>query len=232
MIEDRLKFNNQQIQRIYMKKISALIVSTIFLTACQQGGAGYDNNQNAYKGAGIGAGLGAVAGALTANDEHRWRNAAAGAAIGGLAGAGVGTYMDNQESEMRQATAGTGIDVSRQGNDLILNMPSNITFAHNSSNIQSSLRPTLNNVANILTNYPQTIVEIYGHTDSSGGDSYNLDLSDRRAAAVANYLSARGVTQKVITTGLGESQPITSNSSKEGRAQNRRVEIKISPISQ
>lgn len=215
-----------------MKKLSALLISATMLTACQQGGAGYENNRNTYNAAGIGAGLGALAGAVTANDEHRWRNAAAGAAIGGLAGAGVGNYMDSQERAMREATQGTGIDVSRQGNNLILNMPSNITFAYNSSAIQSSLRPTLNNVADILMSYPQTIVEIYGHTDSTGSDSYNLDLSDKRAASVANYLSARGVGQKIITTGLGESQPIASNASEEGRAQNRRVEIKISPISQ
>lgn len=215
-----------------MKKLSALLLTTTLITACQQGGADYENNPNTYKGAGIGAGLGAIAGALTANDEHRWRNAAAGAAIGGLAGAGVGNYMDSQERELRQATAGTGIDVARQGNDLILNMPSNITFAYDSSNIQSQLKPTLNNVANILANYPQTIVEIHGHTDSTGSDAYNLDLSDRRAAAVANYLSARGATQRIITTGLGESQPIATNATAEGRAQNRRVEIKISPITQ
>ena len=215
-----------------MKKLSTLILGTTLLTACQQGPGTYENNKNAYNGAGIGAGLGAVAGALTANNEHRWRNAAAGAAIGGLAGAGVGTYMDSQERDLRQATAGTGIDVSRQGDNLILNMPSNITFATDSSNIQSQLKPTLNNVANILQNYPQTMVEVHGHTDNTGSDSYNMSLSERRAASVASYLSSRGVTQRIMTTGVGESQPIASNVTAEGRAQNRRVEIKISPITQ
>lgn len=212
-----------------MKKLSALLVSTAVLTSCQQGaGTNYENNTNTYDGAAIGAVLGGLTGALASN--NKLEGGLIGAGIGGLAGGGIGQYFDRQEADLRRATQGTGIDVQRQGNELILNMPSNITFATNSSNIQSALAPTLNNVADILRNYPETIVEIFGHTDSTGSDSYNLDLSERRAQSVANYLLARGVTQKVITTGVGESQPIASNDTESGRAQNRRVEIKISPL--
>lgn len=210
-------------------KIFHVVISTLFLTSCQQG-AGYNQNQNTYKGAGIGAIVGGIAGALS-DDDDRLKNAAIGAGIGSLAGSGVGQYMDRQEKAMRGATQGTGIDIQRQGNDILLNMPSNVTFNVNQSEIDSSLYPTLNNIAQILRDYPNTILEITGHTDSSGDDSYNYALSDKRAKAVASYLMNRGVYQKIISTGMGESNPIASNETTQGKAQNRRVELKISPIS-
>ena len=116
------------------------------------------------------------------------------------------------------------------GDDLLLNLPSSITFATNSSSIQPALRPALDNVGAVLQNYPDTLVEVIGHTDNTGSDAYNLALSDQRALSVADYLRHSGVTQRMITTGLGESQPIASNTYEDGRAQNRRVEVKISPI--
>jgi outer membrane protein OmpA-like peptidoglycan-associated protein len=156
-----------------------------------------------------------------------------GAGIGGLAGAGIGAYMDRQEQELRRRTAGTDVHVIRQGDDLVLNMPSGITFATNQSSIQPQFRATLDQVADVLRQYNQTYVDVYGHTDSTGSDSYNLDLSQRRASAVADYLTMRGVqSARLGTRGFGESQPIASNDTEEGKAANRRVEIKLVPITQ
>jgi outer membrane protein OmpA-like peptidoglycan-associated protein len=156
-----------------------------------------------------------------------------GAGIGGLAGAGIGTYMDRQEQELRRRTAGTDVHVIRQGDDLVLNMPSGVTFATNQSSIQPQFRATLDQVADVLRQYNQTYVDVYGHTDSTGSDSYNLDLSQRRASAVADYLTMRGVqSARLGTRGFGESQPIASNDTEEGKAANRRVEIKLVPVTQ
>ncbi|MEP3226707.1 MAG: OmpA family protein [Parasphingorhabdus sp.] len=156
-----------------------------------------------------------------------------GAGLGGLAGAGVGYYMDEQEKKLRQQTAGSGIDVTRDGDNLILNMPSNVTFPVNSAAIQPEFQQTLSEVANTLSQYEKSYIDIYGHTDSTGTDQYNQSLSERRASSVANYLSNSGVQQaRVETRGFGESQPIASNSTEEGRAANRRVELKIVPIRQ
>lgn len=154
-----------------------------------------------------------------------------GAGIGGLAGAGVGAYMDKQEQELRRRTAGTDIDVSRQGDDLVLNMPSGITFDFNSSAVRPQFRQTLNQVADTLRQYDRTYVDVYGHTDSVGSDDYNQALSERRASAVADYLSSHGVqSARLATRGFGETQPVASNDTEEGRSENRRVEIKLVPI--
>lgn len=154
-----------------------------------------------------------------------------GAGLGGLAGAGVGYYMDEQEKKLRQQTAGTGVDVTRDGDNLILNMPSNVTFPVNSSAIQPEFRETLLSVANTLSEYEKSYIDVYGHTDSTGTDEYNQSLSERRADSVANFLANSGVQRaRVETRGYGESQPIASNSTEEGRATNRRVELKIVPI--
>lgn len=156
-----------------------------------------------------------------------------GAGIGGLAGAGIGYYMDQQEKKLRQQTAGTGIDVTRDGDNLVLNMPSNVTFAVDSSAIEPQFQRTLQDVANTLSQYDKSYVDVYGHTDSTGADAYNQTLSERRAESVANFLSNSGVNRaRLATRGFGESQPIASNSTEEGRAANRRVEIRIVPINQ
>lgn len=156
-----------------------------------------------------------------------------GAGIGGIAGAGIGAYMDKQERDMRARTAGTDVQVVRQGDDLLLNIPSGINFEYNSAAVQPQFRTTLDKVASVLADYNQTYIDVYGHTDSTGSDSYNQGLSERRAVSVADYLSGRGVQPaRIATRGFGETQPIASNETEDGRAANRRVEIKIVPVSQ
>lgn len=156
-----------------------------------------------------------------------------GAGIGGIAGAGIGAYMDKQERDLRERTRGTDVEVTRQGDDLLLNIPSGINFAYNSANVQPQFRATLDKVAGVLADYDQTYVDVYGHTDSTGSDTYNQDLSERRATSVADYLSSHGVqAARIATRGFGETQPIASNETEAGRAENRRVEIKVVPVSQ
>jgi outer membrane protein OmpA-like peptidoglycan-associated protein len=156
-----------------------------------------------------------------------------GAGIGGLAGAGIGAYMDKQERDLRARTAGTDVQVIRRGDDLVLNIPSGITFAYDSASVQPQFQRTLDQVAQTLAEYNQTYIDVYGHTDATGSDAYNQGLSERRATAVADYLAGRGVqTARIGTRGYGKTQPIASNDTDAGRAANRRVEIKIVPISQ
>ncbi|HEV7233127.1 MAG TPA: OmpA family protein [Sphingorhabdus sp.] len=156
-----------------------------------------------------------------------------GAGIGAVAGAGVGYYMDEQEKKLRQQTAGTGVNVIRDGDNLVLDMPSEVTFAVDSSNIDAGFRNTLDQVATTLTQYQSTFVDVLGHTDSTGSDAYNQGLSERRASSVANYLSSRGVqSARLATKGYGESQPKASNLDEAGRAANRRVEIRLVPVTQ
>jgi len=217
-----------------MKKILATVCTVVLLSACQQG-AGYDQNQSTYKGAGIGALAGAAIGALKGGKDitDRRQNAMIGAGIGALAGSAVGQYMDRQERAMRSELAGSGVEVQRQGDELMLNMPSSITFATDSSNVKSQFYPTLNDVASVLSRYPKTMVDVIGHTDNTGSDSYNQELSRQRAQTVSSYLRAQGVAgQRLQTFGMGESQPVASNATESGRAQNRRVEIKVVPLTQ
>lgn len=156
-----------------------------------------------------------------------------GAGVGVLAGGAVGAYMDRQEAELRRQTAGTGVDVIRSGDDLILRMPSGITFPVDSYAIQPQFQSTLNQVAQTLSSYNQTYIDVLGHTDSTGSDAYNQTLSVNRAQAVASYLSSRGVASaRMGVRGFGESAPIASNDTEMGRAQNRRVEIKVVPLTQ
>lgn len=156
-----------------------------------------------------------------------------GAGIGAVAGGAVAAYMDRQEAELRRQTAGTGVDVIRQGDELLLRMPAGITFAFNSYQVQPQFQATLDEVARTLQAYPSTIIDVLGHTDSVGSDSYNQQLSEQRAQAVANYLIQRGVQPaRIATRGYGESMPIADNATEAGRAANRRVEIKVVPVQQ
>ncbi len=157
-----------------------------------------------------------------------------GAGIGGLAGAAVGRYMDQQEAELRRETAGTGVEVIRQGDDLVLRMPSGITFAYDRYDIQPQFQSTLNEVASTLAQYQRTYIDILGHTDSTGSYEYNQALSERRAQSVANYLAARGVNPaRMATRGYGETQLLVNPERSEAdRAANRRVEIRVVPVRQ
>ena len=156
-----------------------------------------------------------------------------GAAAGALVGGAAGSYMDKQEAKLRQQMAGTGVDVVRKGDNITLDMPGNVTFAFDSSDVNSQFYPVLDKVAQTLVEFDKTVIEVAGHTDSVGADSYNQQLSERRANSVAGQLSRRGVpSSRVVTVGAGEMHPVASNETDEGRAQNRRVEITIVPVTE
>jgi len=217
-----------------MKKASIATMAAMlaFTAACTTTNP-YTGQQQVSKttsGAAVGAGLGALAGLAAGGDDRR--NALIGAGIGALAGGAVGNFMDRQEADLRAQLASTGVSVTRVGNNIILNMPSNITFATDQDQVIPAFYSTLDSVALVLNRYNQTLIDVYGHTDSTGSDSYNQALSQRRANAVSSYLAGRGVSpQRLIAQGLGESRPIADNSTEAGRAQNRRVEIQIVPLS-
>lgn len=178
-------------------------------------------------GAIIGAIAGAAAGTLAGGDDRK--NAMIGAGIGAIAGAGVGHYMDAQEAKLRAQLRNTGVGVARTAQDEItLNMPSDITFDVDRSDVKPQFRDTLYNVAQTLREYESTTVDVAGHADSTGTDEYNMALSQRRADAVSAILTSNGVNPvRVVAVGFGESRPIASNDTPEGRAKNRRVEIKL-----
>jgi outer membrane protein OmpA-like peptidoglycan-associated protein len=188
----------------------------------------------ATKGAGIGAVAGAVVGAISGDDsKERRKRALIGAGVGALAGGGIGYYMDVQEKKLRDQLEGTGVSVTRVGNEIILNMPGNITFATDSANINANFYDVLNSVTLVLKEFEKTVIIVGGHTDSTGADSYNQQLSERRAGSVAQYLRSQAISDmRVIVEGYGESRPIASNDTAQGRQMNRRVELTLSPITQ
>ncbi|WP_334184230.1 OmpA family protein [Novosphingobium sp.] len=177
-------------------------------------------------GGGAGAGLGYLLGSVIGGKTAR----IVGAGIGGVAGGVVGYQMDKQIKELKEDTAGSGIDVTQEGDGILLNLP-DVTFAVNSTEISPSFQAALDNVAQSMTKYPDSLIDVYGHTDSTGSDAYNLDLSKRRADSVARYLIMRGVSSaRIQTQGMGKNYPVADNTTPEGRAKNRRVEIKITPV--
>ncbi|KZX60962.1 MULTISPECIES: OmpA family protein [unclassified Alcanivorax] len=188
--------------------------------------------------AGMGAGIGAVTGALIGiatsdSAKERKERALKGAGIGAVAGGGVGYYMDVQEAKLREKMEGAGVSVTRDGDNIILNMPGNLTFDTDSTTVKPSFRPVLDAVSEVLKEYKSTMIQVAGHTDSTGGDKYNLMLSQQRAQSVANILSGFGVEQvRLDTVGFGETQPIASNSTASGREQNRRVELTLLPYTE
>lgn len=191
---------------------------------------GEEKASNTAKGAGAGAVAGAVLGAAVSSDGDREKGALTGAAIGAAAGGGVGYYMDRQEKILRQRLEGTGVRVQRVGDQIKLVMPGNITFDTDSDQVRSGFTDVLDSVAMVLKEFKDTTVEIKGYTDSTGSFEYNQQLSERRAASVADYLRRQQVNSaRLSITGYGPRYPIASNDTPEGRARNRRVEIDLLP---
>jgi outer membrane protein OmpA-like peptidoglycan-associated protein len=215
-----------------MKKLFVSVATLGLLAGCatdpNTGQAIYGNTG---KGAVIGALAGAAAGTLAGGNDGR--NAAVGAAVGALAGAGIGRYMDGQQEELRKATTASGVTLVRNGNQIELRMPSDVTFAKNADTIDPKFYPIATDVAKILVRYPKTTIDIIGHTDSDGTDSYNQGLSQRRADAFGSFLKSQGVQPiRVRTYGRGESEPIVSNADENGKRQNRRVQLLINPVTE
>ena len=208
--------------------VGVCAASLIFATGCQtlDPYTGEQKTRNSVK---YGAIAAAVCGIIGARDSGQHaRNAAVGC---GLIGASIGHYMDNQEAKLRQSLQNTGVSVQREGDQIRLIMPGNITFATDNSSVQSAFMPVLDSVVTVLKEYEKTIVEVQGFTDSTGSWEHNMKLSESRAKSVANYLQSGGIiSQRLVTAGKGPSDPIASNSTPEGRAQNRRVEIRLRAI--
>lgn len=206
-----------------MKKIILSLVAVCFMSACATDP--YTGESKVAKtawGTGIGAAAGAGIGALIGGEK----GALIGAGIGGATGAAAGGYMDIQASKLRQKLTGTGVQVARDGDNVRLIMPNSITFNTNESTIKTSANSVLDSVALVAKEYDKTRLQVVGYTDSTGNDKINQPLSERRAAAVANYLALRGVQgSRISSYGAGSSNPIASNATTEGKAQNRRVEI-------
>jgi outer membrane protein OmpA-like peptidoglycan-associated protein len=223
-----------------MKKtaLCAALVSVAALAACTTTDpyTGMPVRNNTGTGVLTGAGIGAALGYLTNTNkgEQGRKNALIGAGIGALAGGAVGNYMDRQQADFRRSLEGSGVMVRRNGDQIVLVMPSDVTFAVDKSEVQPQFTRVLDDVARTLNAYPQTTIDVVGHADSSGPDDYNQTLSERRASSVAGYLTGPGrvVPDRVFVAGQGERQPIASNDTAEGRAQNRRVEIILRPLTQ
>jgi len=209
-------------------KSAAVLISAATLAACTTINP-YTGQQQTSRAVQYGAIGGVVCGLIGAAESgQRARNAALGC---GAIGAGVGAYMDAQEAELRQQLQGTGVQVQRNGDQLDLIMPGNITFNTNQYDIRPDFFPALDSVAQVLAKYVDTRLQVTGHTDSTGTRDYNYNLSNRRASSVSNYLASRGVDQnRLITQGVGPDRPIASNDTESGRASNRRVELQIVAI--
>ncbi len=211
-----------------LRKAIIVAVSGSMLVGCAEN---VRNNPNTAGGAIIGALGGAAIGTLFGGSDRR--NALIGAGIGMLAGAAVGQYMDRQERELRADLAGTGAVVNRDGDSLLVSFPANVTFGVDSAAIRPGFYRTLDDVSGTLNRYPQSYLDVVGHTDSTGSEAYNQALSERRADSVSNYFRSRGVEPaRIASYGMGETQPVASNADSYGRQQNRRVELRITPATQ
>jgi outer membrane protein OmpA-like peptidoglycan-associated protein len=221
--------------KAYKQKLTAAVIAiALGLQSCSTVNpyTREEQTSKAGKGAMIGAAIGAVVGIATSDDrKDRKERALKGAGIGAITGSSVGYYMDVQEAKLRQKLERTGVSVTRDGDNLILNMPSSITFAVDKANLKTDFVDVLNSVADVLTEYDSTMIEVAGHTDSTGSDSHNQWLSQARAQAVADELIRFKVQAvRIDTVGYGESRPVASNDSVTGRQQNRRVEFTLLPL--
>ncbi len=220
---------------IMMKRLAIVGCCAAFLSACTTTDpyTGEQKVSNTAGGALIGAGVGALAGLAVGggNAVENRRAALIGAGIGALGGGAIGNYMDQQEAELRRQLQGTGISVTRNGDNIILNMPSNVTFDIDQAAVKPQFYQTLNSVALVLKKFNKTLVDINGHTDSTGSLAHNQQLSEQRAISVASYLINQGVeARRMSAVGFGPNQPIATNATEAGRAANRRVEVQISPL--
>lgn len=216
--------------------LAALLVGAAALTACSTTDpyTGMPVRNNTGTGVLAGAAGGALLGYLTNTNkgEQGRKNALIGAGIGALAGGAVGNYMDRQQADLRRSLETSGVMIRRNGDQIVLVMPSDVTFAVDKSDVQPQFTRVLDDVARTLNAYPQTTIDVVGHADSSGGADYNQGLSERRASAVADYLTRQGrvLPDRVFVAGMGSRQPIADNATAAGRAQNRRVEIILRPL--
>lgn len=218
--------------RSRLRPLTVAISAALALTACEtlQTEDPYTGEKQVSKTA-TGAGIGAAGGAVVGVIAGGRKGALIGAGIGAIAGGAVGYYMDQQEAKLREKLRGTGVSVTRKGDQIILNMPGNITFATNSSDISADFYPVLESVGLVLNEYEQTYVDVIGHTDSRGTVDYNQQLSERRADSVARFLESQKVLpERMVTAGRGELDPIADNGTEEGRTLNRRVELKLTPV--
>lgn len=217
--------------KLIITRTGVIAICLAILTGCTtlDPYTGEPKTSNTAKGAGIGAVTGAAIGAVVAGGD-RGKGALIGAGIGALAGGAIGHHMDEQETILRQKLRNTGVSVTRYGNKIILNMPGHITFDVGRANLRSDFLPVLDSIGLVLEEYDDTFVEVAGHTDNTGSHDLNQVLSEQRANAVSSYLRRVGVHPgRLIAIGYGESQPIATNRTPEGRAKNRRVEITLSP---
>lgn len=210
-----------------------IVIAAILMAGCStlDPYTGEQRASQASKGAGIGAVSGAVIGAATSSSGDRTKGVITGAIAGGALGGGIGHYMDRQEMALRQRLEGTGVRVAREGDQIRLIMPGNITFGVDRHEVRPEFYGTLESVAVVLKEFNQTTVRVEGHTDSTGGDAHNQTLSERRAHSVAQLLASHGVSQgRLFSTGFGKRYPVASNDTEAGRQANRRVEIHLAAI--
>lgn len=212
----------------------AVLGSAVICGGCETFDAytGEEKTSNATKGALIGAAAGAVVGLVSGDDAvERRKRALIGAGVGALAGGSIGYYQDRQEAALRAELQGTGVSVTRIGDNITLNMPGNVTFATDSADLSPGFFQVLDSVSKVLKEFDQTVVEVAGHTDSTGSEAYNQELSQRRASSVSQYLQSRQIAnERLISLGMGELRPVADNSSAAGRQANRRVEITMVPL--
>lgn len=212
----------------------AVVLAAALAAGCQtiDPYTGEQKTSSATYGAIIGAGTGAVIGMISGDSsKQRKKRALIGAGVGALAGGAVGSYMDKQEDELRRVMRDSGVTVTRKGEDIVLNMPGNITFRTDSADLNAQFFKVLDGVAQVAKKYDKTIIEVAGHTDNTGDAGYNRQLSQRRADSVARYLMSRGVADtRLMTAAGGEEHPVASNTTEQGRAANRRVEVTIAPL--
>ncbi len=216
-----------------MPRLLTTLAALSLISACTSNPyTGERQASNTGKGAAMGAAIGAVIGAITGDDaDERRKRALVGAGAGALAGTAVGAYMDKQEALLRQQLANSGVSVTRMGDDLVLNMPGNITFDVNKSLLRTDFFEVLDSVSLALQEFDRTLVDVTGHTDSTGSLDYNMTLSEERAISVATYLRLQGVdANRMHTQGAGPQYPVASNATSEGRSQNRRVELVLKPL--